>query len=539
MNKSAYVAARKRLLPVRGEIASLPVTFSIVDGDSSGIPCSALVLSNGDLVVGFDNAKISVFSPDVSFCYHFTIDNGNSKIEKLFRMPGELVLSVDGNKIKVWDFSRTAIKNNTYNANNIGFQFEEKVTSVAVFSNHCVFVGLLNGTIKRVSVQQLLDKSITPGFFGAIHLQADPASCMQVLSKNRILTGHDSGVFTIRLLSEPVSEAEKIVQTFSGHTAAVNCALEISGDRVVTGSDDHTARVWFLGIPADQPGHVQVLEGHKGKVTCLAMHPDGNKIITGSADTTIRIWNLHVEPGKSGYVRELKGHGGPVSFVVVLKDKRIATGAEDKSINFWATKQHFEDSFAKTDDPRAYTLEAYQILFGKGAFIRWFEKFVQQRKAIIDGKVVKETFDNQGKKIEVRLCDNAEQEIADVLKDWLTKCFTLTIKGRFCKGVLVFKEGLSIDLLAQASCLIEKIKGLETETLGKIELIVFGREMSVADWLVGLQEFIIESAAATDLVGGGGATALSDATSDADPGASADAAEFSGGGGGGGGSKED
>ena len=68
------------------------------------------------------------------------------------------------------------------------------------------------------------------------------------------------------------------------------------------------------------------------------------------------------------------------------------------------------------------------------------------------------------------------------------------MKGRFCKGVLVFKEGLSIDLLAQASCLIQRIKGLETETLGKIELIVFGREFSVADWLVGLQEFIIYSA---------------------------------------------
>lgn len=78
----------------------------------------------------------------------------------------------------------------------------------------------------------------------------------------------------------------------------------------------------------------QCLKGHKSTVTCLTTLRDG-RIITGSDDKTIRIWNS--KTGKCDLV--LTGAISGVHEIIVLPDNRIITGSRDENIlRIWDTQ---------------------------------------------------------------------------------------------------------------------------------------------------------------------------------------------------------
>jgi len=127
--------------------------------------------------------------------------------------------------------------------------------------------------------------------------------------------------------------AKRTLQTFSQHTAAVNCVVyRQDGQQFASGSDDGTAIVW----DATQAIPIAIVY-HEAPVYGVAFSPDGRYLATAGADATVRIWHLQ----KQQAICRLP-HDAAVFAVAFHPNPNVllvATAAGDGSVCLWDAVQ--------------------------------------------------------------------------------------------------------------------------------------------------------------------------------------------------------
>ena len=73
------------------------------------------------------------------------------------------------------------------------------------------------------------------------------------------------------------------------------------------------------------------LNGHSHVVRCITELKDG-RIASGSNDKTIKIWDLNKSDKEH---LTLNGHSNAVTCITPLKDGRIASVSDDSTIKIW------------------------------------------------------------------------------------------------------------------------------------------------------------------------------------------------------------
>lgn len=131
-----------------------------------------------------------------------------------------------------------------------------------------------------------------------------------------IFTGTENGDINIW-------RSGKLIETLTGHSAAVE-AIAITPERkIVSASEDKTIKIWHSGKL------MQTLTGHTEGVRALAVNADGSRIVSGSRDKTLKIWDSN-----GTEIATLKGHSAPVYGVAVAGD-RIVSASGDKTLKIW------------------------------------------------------------------------------------------------------------------------------------------------------------------------------------------------------------
>jgi WD40 repeat protein len=121
-------------------------------------------------------------------------------------------------------------------------------------------------------------------------------------------------------------ESGACVQTLTGHTNWVSCAVQLVDGRVMSGSFDNTLRIWDL----ESGACVQTLTGHTKWVSCVMQLADG-RVMSGSFDNTLRMWDL-----ESGVcVPTFMFHTFWVTCLVQLADGRVVSGSYDGTLLLW------------------------------------------------------------------------------------------------------------------------------------------------------------------------------------------------------------
>ena len=98
----------------------------------------------------------------------------------------------------------------------------------------------------------------------------------------------------------------------------------------------------------------ETLSGHTGDVRCVAPLKDG-RIVSGSQDKTLIVWAAGAD-GAFAVAETLSGHDGAVTCVAQLDDRRLVSGSFDKTLIVW-----------EADDDGAFA--AAQILSGHSHFV--------------------------------------------------------------------------------------------------------------------------------------------------------------------------
>ena len=134
---------------------------------------------------------------------------------------------------------------------------------------------------------------------------------------DRIITGSENGKIN-------VWQKGKLIQTLTGHTAAVEAIAITPDNKIISASEDKTIKVWQKGEL------IQTLTGHTEGVRALAITPDGSRIISGSRDKTLKIWN------SDGTIATLKGHFAPVYGVALNPaNNQIVSASGDNTLKIW------------------------------------------------------------------------------------------------------------------------------------------------------------------------------------------------------------
>ncbi|SCW01724.1 LAFE_0E05864g1_1 [Lachancea fermentati] len=119
-------------------------------------------------------------------------------------------------------------------------------------------------------------------------------------------------------------------------------ALDVGGSKIISGSYDGVVRTWNLSGKIEKQ-----YSGHSGPVRAVKFISN-TRLVSGANDRTLRLWktknddlknNLDaeeddVEDGKTLAI--LDGHKAPVVALDVSSD-RILSGSSDKTIGFWST----------------------------------------------------------------------------------------------------------------------------------------------------------------------------------------------------------
>ena len=109
----------------------------------------------------------------------------------------------------------------------------------------------------------------------------------------------------------------------------------MSFDRMASVRDFFTARVTPVeNIAPPLPPPVVVLRDHRKFVTDVVELKDG-RLASASEDRTIRVWRLDEDGTADGRPELLTGHTEAVRCLVALDDGRLASGSRDKTVRIW------------------------------------------------------------------------------------------------------------------------------------------------------------------------------------------------------------
>ncbi|HEY9768462.1 MAG TPA: AAA-like domain-containing protein [Coleofasciculaceae cyanobacterium] len=149
-------------------------------------------------------------------------------------------------------------------------------------------------------------------------LQHPQALSSVAIGDNQIVTGSENGKINIWYKG-------KLIQTLSGHTAAVEAVIFTLGDKIISASEDKTLKIWQAGKL------IKTLTGHTEGVRAVAVTADGRKIISASRDKTLKIWD-----SDGTQIATLRGHLAPVYGVAVNPiNNKIVSASADKTLKIW------------------------------------------------------------------------------------------------------------------------------------------------------------------------------------------------------------
>ncbi len=100
-------------------------------------------------------------------------------------------------------------------------------------------------------------------------------------------------------------------------------------DMLVSGGEDHQILVWRLNA-GQRP---TVLSGHTGPVTCLAVSPDDKSIVSASRDGTLRLWD--VARGTSSQPFSDNAVQSFTALALSMDGKRLVTGDKAGNLHIW------------------------------------------------------------------------------------------------------------------------------------------------------------------------------------------------------------
>lgn len=119
-----------------------------------------------------------------------------------------------------------------------------------------------------------------------------------------------------------------LVQTLSGHSAAVGGAVLLSSNRAVTWSDDGTLRIWNISN-----GESRGLVGHAGRVAGALVLSD-ERVLSWGADHAPRLWTISSEQPEV-----LPGHTRSIRGALLLSPERVVTWSDDCTLRLWDLEQ--------------------------------------------------------------------------------------------------------------------------------------------------------------------------------------------------------
>jgi WD40 repeat protein len=121
----------------------------------------------------------------------------------------------------------------------------------------------------------------------------------------------------------------KLVRSFTGHSAAVVCAVfSRDGKQILSGSDDRTMRLWDV----ETGKQLQGFNGHDNSVKSVAFSPDGKHVLSGSTDATVRLWEIDT----AKEVKVFKKHAEPLVAVTFTdQGRQTLSGSRDAQILPW------------------------------------------------------------------------------------------------------------------------------------------------------------------------------------------------------------
>ena len=146
----------------------------------------------------------------------------------------------------------------------------------------------------------------------------------------------------MRLFRNPAHSAMTRLseETFRGpgHSGTISCVAALPGHRCVTAAYDGTLRIWDL-TTGQRVALLTDRTEHDAAETvircgCMALAPTkrkGTLIVNGADDGLLRVWDART----GQLVRRLAGHTGPISAVIALPDGKIASSAQDGSLQLW------------------------------------------------------------------------------------------------------------------------------------------------------------------------------------------------------------
>ena len=200
-----------------------------------------------------------------------------------------------------------------------------------------------NYPVTSVAIQD--DQVITGSENGAITIWQDGKLI-------NTLTGHTAAVEAIVITADNkiISASEdktikiwqggKLINTLTGHTEGVRALAITSNNRIVSGSRDQTLKIWDnKGIP------IATLRGHQAPIYGVAVNPLNGQIVSASADKTLKIWDAN-----GTTITTLKGHTDRVWDVTYTPDGEIVSASWDKSVRIWQPNNNLSKILSSHQD---------------------------------------------------------------------------------------------------------------------------------------------------------------------------------------------
>jgi WD40 repeat protein len=154
--------------------------------------------------------------------------------------------------------------------------------------------------------------------------ECERVTAIQVISKQKVITGLDNGVLRIWEI-----ESKQEIAALLGHSQAIT-ALVLTPDyeRVISASKDTTLKIWDL----ENNLEIMSLRGHEESISDVAVLPDSKHAISVSFDHTLRLWDL--ESGTELY--RLIDPNSWINAVKITQDGKWAIlAASDNTLKIW------------------------------------------------------------------------------------------------------------------------------------------------------------------------------------------------------------
>ena len=124
--------------------------------------------------------------------------------------------------------------------------------------------------------------------------------------------------------SDIAYEQNNFCKSLWGHNSTIYSIIQIDEKTIISGGTSNNAIIWDLML------NNYFSFNHDAFINCLLKLKDG-KIASACNDKTIKIWDLNILK----FSKILKGHESAVYTISQLDENKLASGSEDKTVKIW------------------------------------------------------------------------------------------------------------------------------------------------------------------------------------------------------------